>query len=306
MTDSEFAFIDWIRSRTAAHANVALGIGDDAALLQNLDEAGCLVAVDMVLEGVHFAIPPATPRLAGRKALAVNLSDVAAMAARPIAAFTSVAFPRSRQGEFAREVQAGIEELAAEFSTAIAGGDTNAWDGPLVISVTVIGEAAGGRVVGRSGARPGDWILTTGEFGASLIGKHLEFQPRVRESLLLHELASLHAMIDVSDGLVADLQHILEESDVGAVLQEDAIPVSEAARGIGDARTPLEHALYDGEDFELLLTVDAADGRKLLANPPVEVKLSHIGEITDSRICELVDCANNRKPLQRGGWEHAF
>src|SRR5204863_7939886 len=126
--------------------------------------------------------------------------------------------------------------------TAVVGGDTTGWDGPLVISVTVLGEATERGPVRRGGARPGDWVLVTGPLGGSILGKHLEFTPRVREALRLHELADLHAMVDVSDGLAADVFHICEESRCGAVLRAEAVPVSDAARALSDGRSPLEHA----------------------------------------------------------------
>jgi thiamine-monophosphate kinase len=303
---AEFALIDWIRRRAGSHARVPVGIGDDAAVLAFPSAAQGLITVDMLMEGIHFTFPTATPRQAGRKALAVNLSDIAAMAGRPLAAFASLALPRSRGADFARELFAGMEALAREFDVAMAGGDTNAWDGPLVVSVTVVGEATSRGPVRRSGAQPGDWIIATGEFGSSLAGKHLAFEPRVREALELHEAAPLSAMIDVSDGLAADLYHILDESRTGAVIYERAIPVSKAAENAGDGRSPLDHALGDGEDFELLFTLAATDAQKLLEQPPCAVRLTHIGEINDSGVCELIDPAGNHRTLERLGWTHEF
>jgi thiamine-monophosphate kinase len=303
---SEFALIDWIRRRAGQHPRLPLGIGDDAAVLRFPDAADCLLAVDMLMEGVHFTIPPVTGRKVGRKALAINLSDMAAMAGRPLAALVSVALPHGLDRELAFDLHRGIEELADEFAVALAGGDTNAWDGPLVVSVTVLGETTGSGAVTRSGAKIGDWIMATGDFGGSLAGKHVSFQPRVEAAIRLHESVSLHAMIDVSDGLAADLHHILEESGTGAMLFEDAIPISDAARAIDDDRSPLDHALADGEDFELLFTVAPEDGRRLLSQPPVDVMLSHVGEITAAGTFELIDAAGNHKPLKPSGWQHRF
>lgn len=304
--NQEFALIEWIRSHVGTDPRVPLGIGDDAALLRRNESGECLVAVDLLMEGVHFTFPPATPPLAGRKALAVNLSDIAAMAGQPTAAFVAVALPRGRDPRFARQAHEGLLQLAAEHQVIIAGGDTNSWNGPLVICVTVIGEVIGRGAVRRSGARPGDWIMTTGSFGGSLAsGRHLTFPPRVNEAQRLHAAAELHAMIDVSDGLAADLFHILDESRAGAVLRAEAIPISEAALA-NDGRSPLLHALGDGEDFELLFTVSPEDGRRLLRNPPVDVPLSHIGEIVTGSGCQLVATDGNITPLPRLGWEHQF
>lgn len=303
---NEFTLIEWIRARAKDHPRVPLGIGDDAASVSFAQPGECVVASDMLVEGVHFSLPPATPSEIGRKALAVNLSDLAAMAARPLAAVVNVALPRSHQFEFAQELLEGLADLADEFDTAVAGGDTNIWDGPCVISVTVLGEAEVADAVRRDGARVGDWILATGTFGASLAGKHLSFQPRVNEALQLHQTVSLHAMIDVSDGLVADLHHILKESRVGCRLHAESIPLSEAARAAAGRKTPLEHALGDGEDFELLFTVSPQEGRRLLDIPPFDVRLSHIGEITEGTTCEIEDSAGIRTLLAPTGWRHTF
>ncbi|MDA1017213.1 MAG: thiamine-phosphate kinase, partial [Planctomycetota bacterium] len=183
---SEFDFIDWVRQRAAGNPRtVPLGIGDDAAALRLVDSE-TLVATDMLMEGVHFTFPGATPFQAGRKALAVNLSDIAAMAGRPVAAFVAIALPKSRGAAFGREVMDGIQTLADEFHTVIAGGDTNSWSGPLVVSVTVLGSVVGKRYVTRSGAKPGDRLFVTGRLGGSLSGKHLDFTPRIHEALKLH------------------------------------------------------------------------------------------------------------------------
>ena len=159
----EFAFIDWIRRLTLPHPSVLIGPGDDAAALRLSQSAECLVATDMLLDGVCFRLEEAGPRQVGRKAMAVNLSDIAAMAGRPVAAFVSVALPRASGMTLAKELYFGLREMADAFQTAIAGGDTNSWNGPLAISVTVIGEPTGRGPVRRSGAKPGDlahaWTL---------------------------------------------------------------------------------------------------------------------------------------------------
>jgi thiamine-monophosphate kinase len=302
----EFDYIAWIRDRAAKHALLSVGIGDDAAVLKLRSPGSCLVTVDMLMEGVDFLIPEATPRQIGRKALAVNLSDIAAMAGKPLACVISVALPRKGGFELGRGLFEGISELAAEFDVAVAGGDTNTWDGPLVISVTVLGEPTVAGPVLRSGARPGDWIMTTGNFGGSRSGRHLDFDPRVREALALHQAANLRSMIDVSDGLAADLGHILEESRVGALLDESSIPISPTATSSKDEKSPLQHALGDGEDFELLFTVAPEDGRRLLAKPPVAILLSHIGEIVPESGCRLRRQDGTLESLKDSGWKHGF
>jgi thiamine-monophosphate kinase len=319
----EFELIAAIRRAAGSDPRVPLGIGDDAAVIQTAAGGQIVVAVDTLMEGVHFTFPEddrdtdreagfphATPELAGRKALAVNLSDLAAMAARPLAAVVGAAFPRRRGAEFARRVMDGCIALAQEFDVALVGGDTNTWDGPLMLSVTVLGEPTPRGVVRRDGARVGDWILVTGELGGSGRRRHLEFTPRVREALALHESVPLHAMIDISDGLASDLHHILDESGVGAVIHGGQIPISAATAMADDGHAPLDHALNDGEDFELLFTVAPADGRKLLedrlAGVPRPLSLSRIGEIVAVGTREIIRPDGSHTPLPRGGWQHRF
>jgi thiamine-monophosphate kinase len=300
---SEFAYIDWLRRRTPPDPRVLLGPGDDAAAVHFSPNVPCLVTTDMLLEGSCFRLPEAGPRLVGRKAMAVNLSDIAAMAGRPVAAVVSVGLPRHGGRALAEELFLGLREVADAFQTAIVGGDTNSWDGPLVISVTLLGEATPRGVVKRSGARPGDWLLVTGPLGGSILGKHLDFTPRVREALHLHDLVALHAMIDISDGLAADVNHLCTESACGAVLYGDAIPLSAAARQMADEKSPLEHALGDGEDFELVFAVTPEDGQRLLATQPVPgIALSHIGECVAEGL--WIEQAGRRRPLASSGYVH--
>src|SRR5437764_9906282 len=263
---SEFAFINWVRGRTKPHPCVPVGPGDDTAVV-DLTSGLTLVTTDMLLGGSCFRLAEAGPRRVGRKAMAVNLSDIAAMAGRPVAAVVSVGLPRQGGRALAEELYRGLREVADAFDTAIVGGDTNSWDGPLVISVTLLGEATARGAVKRSGARPGDWLMVTGPLGGSILGKHLDFTPRVREALHLHTEAPLHAMIDVSDGLAADVGHLCAESCCGAVLRAEAIPIADAAHRMADGRAPLEHALGDGEDFELVCAVAPEDARRLLETP---------------------------------------
>ena len=301
---SELALIDWIRQRAGSSPNLQLGIGDDCAVWQP-SGAQLLLTTDVLMEDVDFRVDETTPQLIGRKAMAVNLSDIAAMAGRPLAALVGVALPKSRGFDFARDVHAGLQSLAEEFDVAIIGGDTNTWDGRLVISVTLIGEATERGPVRRSGAKPGDWLFVTGPLGGSILGHHLTFTPRIREALELHRLVDLHAMIDLSDGLAADLYHLLDESHVGATLLTDAVPISDDAHHMNDGRSPLDHALSDGEDFELLFTVSPDDGRRLLSMPG-EKLATQIGTIDAAPGCRIQRPNGDIEQLARGGWEHRF
>ncbi len=299
----EFAYIDWVRRQTPGDARVLIGPGDDTAALQLTPGAPTLVTTDMLLEGSCFRLAEAGPRRVGRKAMAVNLSDIAAMAGRPVAAVVSVGLPKQGGRALAEELYLGLREMADCFQTALVGGDTNSWEGGLVISVTVIGEATSRGPVRRSGAQPGDWLLVTGPLGGSILGKHLDFIPRVQEALQLHEAAPLHAMIDISDGLAADLAHICEESRCGAVLRGADIPISDDARRVADNVAPLDHALGDGEDFELLFAVASEDGRRLIADQPVTgVRLHAIGECVSSGLWLEMD--GSRRVLPPRGWVH--
>src|SRR3954453_6390515 len=197
MSSGEFAFIDWVRRQTPADPRVLIGPGDDTAALRLTPGLPSLVTTDMLLDGSCFVLAEAGPRRVGRKAMAVNLSDIAAMAGRPVAAVVSVGLPRAGGRALAEELYLGLREVADAFDTALVGGDTNSWDGPLTISVTLFGEATGRGPVRRDGAKTGDWLFVTGPLGGSIRGKHLDFTPRVREAQRLHELVDLHSMIDV-------------------------------------------------------------------------------------------------------------
>lgn len=301
---SELALIDWIRQRAQSTPNLQVGIGDDCAVWQPTGTP-LLFTTDVLMEDVDFRIAETSPQLIGRKAMAVNLSDIAAMAGRPLAALVGVALPKSRGFDFACGVHEGLQSLADEFHVAIIGGDTNSWDGQLVISVTLIGEATERGAVRRSDAKPGDWLFVTGPLGGSILGHHLTFTPRIREALELHRLVDLHAMIDLSDGIAADLYHLLDESHVGATLMSDAIPISDDAHRMNDGRSPLDHALSDGEDFELLFTVSPDDGRQLLTITN-DRKPTLIGTIDSESGCRIQRPNGDIEQLARGGWEHQF
>lgn len=300
---AEFAFIDWIRRRVTDRTPVLLGIGDDAAVLKPSDRP-LLVTTDMLMEGTDFTFPETTPELAGRKSLAVNLSDIAAMAGMPTAAFVSVALPKQRGTAFAEAFFTGFLDLADGYGVILAGGDTNTWSGPLVANITLLGYPVGKGAVTRAGAKPGDKIFVTGELGGSILGHHLTFTPRIQAAQQLVDLVNLHAMIDISDGLAADLHHILHASQVGAVIEAKQLPLRAAASQMPDGQSPLHHALSDGEDFELLFTVSPDDADKLPRDWHGPPRLTCIGEITAARGCFLRDEHNGSQPLPALGWQH--
>ena len=304
----ERELISWLRQRLPSHPLLRLGPGDDAAVLRMAAVDECVVTVDLLTDHVDFELAQLDPRRVGRKALAANLSDLAAMASRPLAAVIALALPRSGGRKLAEALYEGMLPLAEQYELAIAGGDTNSWDGPLAISITLLGEVTGSGPLCRSGARPGDRIIVTGSFGGSILGRHLDFEPRVGEALALHARYELHAGIDVSDGLSLDLAHLLEESHCGAVLHADAVPIaadaSRLADRLADGSTPLDHALGDGEDFELILAVPPQEAQRLLAEQPLNVPLSDIGQFVAEPGLWLEDAAGGRQPLTPRGWEH--
>ncbi len=303
--DGEFGLIHDIRGAAGTSPAVPLGIGDDCALV-SVDPAGQLVTTDMLLDGRHFQLGAHSPEEIGYKALAVNLSDIAAMAGRPRAAFVAVGLPRGNAAAVGRGLLAGMLPLAERFGVALAGGDTNAWEGPLVVSLTLLGDPVSPGVVRRSGGREGDVVFVTGPLGGSLLGRHLRPEPRVREALALHAAVDLHAMIDLSDGLSSDLSHLLEESGgLGATLEASRIPVHpDAVRMAAQTgQPPLLHALDDGEDFELCFAVDADSALRLEANPPEGVTLYRIG-VLESRPGLRLRQEGAERALLAGGFDH--
>jgi thiamine-monophosphate kinase len=301
---AEFDYISWLRSRTPADPRVLVGPGDDTAVLVP-PARPLLVTTDMLMDGTDFILADVGPRAAGRKAMAVNLSDIAAMAGVPTAAVVSVALPKAGGRSVGEELYVGIRDAADDFGVAVVGGDTNSWGGALVVSVTLLGEAMPKGPVTRAGAKPGDWVMLTGPVGGSLLGRHLTFTPRVREAQKLLEAADLHAMIDLSDGLAADLAHVLEESRCGAVLDAAAVPIHPDAvtRARATGRPPLDHALGDGEDFELLFTASPADGERLVRGQPVAgVTLTKVGECVGAGL--WLEEGGVRRPLAPAGWVH--
>jgi thiamine-monophosphate kinase len=299
----ELSFLRWVRQQQSHHPALEVPIGDDCAVWQWPIEK-LVVTTDMLMEGSCF-LREAGPQRIGKKAMSVNLSDIAAMAAKPIAAVVSLGIPRDLPEKWVKELFEAMDIQAGVFDVDIIGGDTNSWNGPLVINVTLFGEATSKGVVTRSGAKPGDALFVTGPLGGSILGHHLDFTPRVKEALALHRLVDLHAMIDLSDGLSTDLHHLCERSKCGADVWADRIPLSDVVMEMKDSRTPLEHALHDGEDFELLFAVSPEDAQRLKESPPSGVSLYHVGHCTkEASITLLQD--QKTTPLHPQGYEHHF
>lgn len=308
----ETDFIAWLVSRLPADQRLEVPPGDDAAVLRPPAHRRTVVTVDMLMEGTDFVLgPDCSARAIGHKALAVSLSDLAAMGARPEAAVVAVALPRHGGDTLGREIEVGIEALAAEHGVTLAGGDTNAWDGPLVISTTAIGSVRPGAAWRRDGARAGDVIVVTGAFGGSLLGRHLAVAPRVREALFIAEHFTVHAAIDCSDGLSLDLARMMAASGTCGVVRLADVPIHADAlrRAARDGGTALEHALGDGEDFELILAMPPEAARALVAaagTTPLDLPITVIGTVAPGTGLVAETAEGVRSPLEPRGYVHAF
>ena len=287
---TEFGFIDHIRRRFADLPDQGFeGIGDDCAVLPLGGEA-LVFTSDLLTEGVHFLRHATSARELGGKSLAVNLSDVAAMGARPVATLLSIALPPDASGVWAEEFMEGYRELSARFGTPLVGGDTTRSESGVTINVTAIGRSPLTHLKRRRDARPGDALFVAGELGASGAGLrdllaghpdtppariHRNPQPQVDEGIWLGARSEVHAMMDLSDGLASDLRHILDESDCGAEVELERIPVAAGA----DLRT----AACGGEDYKLLFTAAPTAGRQLEEEVLARfgTPLHRIGRITE-------------------------
>jgi thiamine-monophosphate kinase len=330
----EFALIARLTAGLPTRADVALGAGDDAALLNLSDFAAdsLLVATcDAQVERQHFTLGVATPEEIGHKALAVNLSDLAAMGAEPLWALVSLLLPRALDVATLDGVYAGLRSLAARYSVALVGGNVAATDGPLAIEVTALGRVPRDQALARAGGAPGDLVLVTGTLGAAAAGVLLQGgdarldavvgeakayaraaqvspQPHVAEGRALAARGVVTAMLDVSDGLAADLGHLCAASDAGAELDADAIPVDPAASAIsaalgGDA---LQLALEGGEDYELLFTVRPDGLEQALAVVAEAGGVARvIGRLTEPGSDLRIRFADGRiEHLVARGWDH--
>jgi len=270
----EFGMINRIKKQVKKSSSVIRGIGDDTAVVSISSEKYLLLTTDMLLEGVHFTkkIPA---KAIGHKAIATSISDIAAMGGNPQYAVVSLGVPASCSWQFVSGIYQGIKKTAKEFRMTIVGGDT-VQSSKIIINVALVGTVDKNHVIYRSGARKGDHIFVTGPLGKSLSSRwHYRFVPRITQAQYLVKRNKPTSMIDISDGLAADLGHILTESRVGAILEESFIPLR--------ANANLNEALYDGEDFELLFTLPALQAQKLQSRVKNGYLFYHIGKIVDRK-----------------------
>jgi thiamine-monophosphate kinase len=333
----EFDFIRALRERAAASSSIT-GIGDDAAVVHVASGKDTVITTDLLIEDVDFRRTTIPPYLLGHKALAVSLSDIAAMGSRPRWSLTSIGVPPDVwQTDFVDRLYTGLFELAGRYDVQLIGGDTSRTEEKIVIDSIVVGECATGQAIKRSGAKPGDQIFVTGSLGAAAAGlrlvergahmaeqnldgqnsqmdsqkldhlllRQLRPEPRVGWGIVLGEERLPTAMIDISDGLSSDLNHLCEASGVGAVIESSLLPIDSQVTELCGRRAldPLQLALHGGEDFELLFTVRPDDVGRL----PRRVdgtRITRIGEIRLQNEGVRISEGSRIWELNPGGWKH--
>ena len=332
---NEFDFLKKLKERArGSSTGLVCGIGDDAAVFQPAAGNNVVISTDLLLEDIDFRLETTRPELLGQKALAVSLSDIAAMGARPRWALLSIAVTSEVwESEFLDEFYLGFFQLAQRLGVKLIGGDLSRTGGKIAIDSVVIGESPSGGEIFRSGARPGDQLYVTGYLGDAAAGlrllergarvhnnatgkretnsvdhlllRQLQPEPRVGWGILLGEEQLATAMIDISDGLSSDLNHLCEESGVGAVVEASRLPIDTVVTEICGRRAldPLMLALHGGEDYELLFTV-APENVSRLPRRVDGVSVTRIGEIKNAS--EGVRISEGAKvwKLEPGGWEH--
>ncbi|MDD5115675.1 MAG: thiamine-phosphate kinase [Candidatus Omnitrophica bacterium] len=275
----EFGLIERFRGKIRTDRSVFMGSGDDCAVLKLDGFRYQLFTCDMIVEDIDFTEKDSM-RDVGRKALGISISDIASCGGIPRHAVISLGLPKNMRLSQAELLAKGVFDLAKKFKINIVGGDISA-SGKIIIDVSMLGEVEKGKLCLRRGARPGDIIMVTGSFGGSIKGKHLKFIPRLKEARFLADNFKVNSMIDVSDGLIQDLGHILEQSSVGAVLYEGLIPLSREAKNT-------QEALCSGEEFELLFTVSREQANRIIKSSRYSFKV--IGEIMPEKFgLRLID-----------------
>mgnify|MGYP001192700877 CR=1 FL=1 len=321
----EFGLIDLLKDNTIVDpASVVIGIGDDAAVLLPTPRQLQLLATDMLVETVHFDLNTTSPWQLGYKAIAVNLSDIAAMGGTPKHVVISLGMPKNLPVDFVLNLYEGMKEICRQFGVNIVGGDTVASPHGVVINVAVTGEVDPTHLQRRSGAKPGDLLVVTGvlgnsaagldlltrgnweehEFAWPLVTSHLTPQPQVKAGKIIAGYAT--SMNDISDGLASEANEIALASQVGIRLFAQQIPVTAALQTAGDffGKSALDYALFGGEDYQLLFTVEP-EQYKMLEIADLGQELTVIGEITEGPAhVELVQKNGEVKALAARGYNH--
>jgi len=337
----EFDFINRLRKRASlesqlskSFSSVSLGIGDDAAVVRAASGKDTVVATDLLVEGIDFRRTTTPALLLGHKALAVSLSDIAAMGARPRWSLISLGVPDDVwQSEFTNRFYEGLFNLARQYDVQLIGGDTSRTPEHVIVDSIVIGECTGDSALTRSGAKPGDQVFVTGSLGGSAAGlrliergahladqnlgssetqaldqlllRHLRPEPRVGWGIVLGQERLATAMIDISDGLSSDLNHICRESGVGALVHSAKLPIDSQVVELCGRRAldPLQLSLHGGEDFELLFTV-SPDAISKLPRRVDGIGITHIGEIREVGEGVKISEGSRIWDLEPEGWKH--
>lgn len=330
----EFALIARLTAGLSSVSGVDLGVGDDCAVLDLGSDQLLLATCDSQVEGIHFTLQTSPPTDIGRKALAINLSDIAAMGGRPRYALISLLLPPHLPLDLLDALYAGLRSEAEQYETAIIGGNI-ATSGPseqLVVDITLLGLIERGHVLTRAGARAGDLLCVTGTLGDSAAGlytlqhpalayasdalsrvrsSHTAPQPRVQAGRLLSQFGPgvVTAMLDISDGLSGDLQHLCARSAVGARVDRHTLPLSPATRSIARVVSvdPLQWALHGGEDYQLLFTIAPDQLEAVIAtlHTVAATPVTVIGTILPaSEGIRLRSAADSEEPLSVNSWDH--
>jgi thiamine-monophosphate kinase len=309
----EKSLIKRIRLRARGGSAVVTGIGDDCAVLRLPPGHELLVTTDFTIEKVHFRRDWHRPDVVGRRCLARGLSDIAAMGGQPRAAFLSLALASDVPQKWVDRFLNGLLSLADEFKVPLAGGDTAESPVGIQADIVVVGSVPQGKAVLRSGARPGDRIYVTGELGGSAAaiaqlaaglpmgaetGAYFRPKPRLATGEWLRRQSLPSAMIDVSDGLSTDLEHVCKESHVGAEIEAGAIPLARVGQR-KQREVALELALHGGDDYELLFT-----SSQIVPARVAGVRVTRIGRITQANGMRLLDAEGRPRKLEARGWEH--
>lgn len=320
----EFGLIDLIRRKVyTKDKRVVLNIGDDAAVLKSSPGKLLIFTTDTMMEKVHFDLRYCSFKDVGWKSMAANLSDIAAMGGTPLAGLVSLGIPKRIKVEQVLELYSGMKILSSKFSCPIVGGDIFSSPQGMVVTISVLGEIDRNLFKTRGGARVGDLIYVTGDLGEvetglrvlrksnakknSITKKHLTPYPRVSESRLLVRNLKITAMIDVSDGLSSDLHHICKESNRGALIYAERIPVSQRITKVCKSLnlSPLNLALSSGEEYELLFTLSPGNERKLKRVTKGRYKVTLIGEIRNKKEgVKILDLDGKIRNLKKTGYTH--
>ncbi|MBI4706327.1 MAG: thiamine-monophosphate kinase [Candidatus Omnitrophica bacterium] len=290
----EFGLIERFRRKIKTDPSVVVGSGDDCAVLKFDKRRYQLFTCDMLVEGIDFT-KNTDPYLIGRKSVAVSISDIASCCGEPTHCLVSLGLPENTNLKTADGLFEGIFGICKKYHINLVGGDLSSSE-KIVIDVSMLGLVDKNKLTLRSKAQDGDIIFVTGSLGGSIRGRHLCFEPRLKEARFLAHNFKVNAMIDISDGLVQDLGHILEQSKVGGVIYENLLPISKDANGINEA-------FYMGEDFELLFTLPKDQSRRLLDKR--KSGFYPIGEIIKKKSgLTLIDKKANEVEVKSGGFRH--